>query len=194
MSDFIDPYIDPVTKVLNNLVGATSYRELRRAEGDIVAMAEISLENVPHTIDLTELCRIHYCLFSKIYEWAGELRTVNIRKGSKEYFLDCKFLENGVAFVLNALREEKCLRGLGRDDFAKRLAYFYEQLNFVHPFREGNGRTQRIFWQKVANEAGYRIDWSEVVGDELDEASIAGRVEHDLRPLEKMFSKIVISA
>lgn len=154
-------------------------------------MAEISLENIPHTADLTELQRIHEGLFGKIYDWAGELRTVDIRKGSKEYFLERGYLKNGATFVFEELKAENCLRNLCREQFVNRLTYFYEQLNFIHLFREGNGRTQRVFWQRVANEAGYKIDWSKVVGDELDNASLIGRVENDLRPLEKKFSKIV---
>lgn len=191
MPKFVDPYINPETGILRNLVRATTYPELRKIEGDIVTLSEISLSNIPHTIDLVELQKIHKNLFSKIYDWAGELRKVNIRKGSKEYFLDYIFLENGAKFVFEELSKEKCLQGLNREDFVKRLAYFYEQINFIHPFREGNGRTQRIFWQRVANEAGYRIDWSKAVGEELNKASLIGRVKNNLEPLEIMFNKIV---
>lgn len=191
MSDFVDPYIDPKTGILRNLVGAATYSELRKAEGDIVALSEISLDNIPHTVNLTELQKIHKSLFGKIYDWAGELRTVNIRKGSEEYFLNYTYLENGAKFVFEELSKENYLQGLSREDFAERLAYFYEQLNFIHPFREGNGRTQRIFWQRVADEAGYKIDWSKVVGKELDNASVVGRTENNLEPLEIMFNKIV---
>lgn len=192
MSDFVDPYIDPSTGVLRNLIGAITYSELRKAEGNIVALAEISLGNITHTVDLIELQKLHKSLFSKIYDWAGELRTVNIRKGSKEYFLDYTYLENGAKFVFEELSKENCLQTLDRKDFIKRLAYFYEQLNFIHPFREGNGRTQRIFWQRVANDAGYKIDWSKVVGEELDNASLIGRIENNLGPLEIMFDTIVL--
>ncbi len=191
MSDFVDPYIDSETGILRNLVGAATYSELRKAEGDIVALSEISLDNIPHTVNLTELQEIHRKLFNKIYDWAGELRIVNIRRGSEEYFLDYTYLENGAKFVFEASFNENYLQNLNREDFVRRLAYFYEQLNFIHPFREGNGRTQRIFWQRVANEAGYKIDWSKVVGEELDNASLVGRIRNNLEPLEIMFNKIV---
>lgn len=191
MSEFVDPYIDPKTGILRNLVGATTYPALRKAEGDIVTLSEISLDDIPHTMDLVELQEIHKRLFSKIYDWAGELRTVNIRKGGEEYFLDYSYLENGAKFVFEELSKEDHLQGLRREDFIKRLAYFYEQLNFIHPFRDGNGRTQRVFWQRVASEAGYKIDWSKVVGEELDSASLIGRTENNLEPLEIMFKKIV---
>lgn len=191
MSEFVDPYIDSRTGVLRNLVGATTYSELHKAEGDIVTLSEISLNNISHTVDLVELRKIHKSLFGKIYDWAGELRAVNIRKGSEEYFLNYTYLENGAKFVFEELSKENYLQGLKREDLVKRLAYFYEQLNFIHPFREGNGRTQRIFWQRVANKAGYKIDWSKVIGKELDDASLIGRVENNLEPLEIMFDKIV---
>lgn len=192
MSEFVDPYIDRDTGILRNLVGAKSLRELRKAEGDVVTFAEISLKGVEHTVDLVELRKIHKALFGRIYDWAGDLRAVDIRKGSEEYFLDYRFLENGAKFVFDALKTENCLKSLERSVFVKRLAYFYEQLNFIHPFREGNGRAQRVFWQRVASEAGYKIDWSKVVGDELDEASLVGRVRGDLSLLEGMFERIVV--
>ena len=191
MPKTVDPYIDLETGILRNLVGAATYPELRKIEGDIVTLAEISLTNIPHTANLAELQRIHKSLFNKIYDWAGELRTINIRKGSKEYFLDYSYLETGAKFVFDNLQKEDFLQNLDWESFTKRLAYFYEQLNFIHPFREGNGRTQRVFWQRVANIAGYKIDWSKVIGDEIDHASLIGRVENNLEPLEKMFDKIV---
>ena len=191
MSEFVDPYIDPKTGILRNLVGATTYPELRKAEGDIVTLSEISLDDIPHTVNLVELQEIHKRLFSKIYDWAGEFRTVNICKGSEEYFLDYIYLENGAKFVFEKLSKENHLQELKREEFIKRLAYFYEQLNFIHPFREGNGRAQRIFWQIIADKAGYKINWSKVVGEELDSASLIGRTENNLEPLEIMFKKIV---
>ncbi len=140
---------------------------------------------------MIELQKIHRNLFSKIYDWAGELRKVNIRKGNKEYFLDYAYLENGTKFIFNNLHKENCLHNLDRENFIKRLAYFYEQLNFIHPFREGNGRAQRIFWQIIANKARYKIDWNKAIGEELNNASLVGRVENNLKPLETMFNKIV---
>lgn len=192
MSEFVDPYIDPETGILRNLVGATTYQELREAEGNIVTLAEISLEGVPHTVDLSELRTIHKNLFDKIYDWAGELRIVDIRKGSEEYFLGYRHLETGATFVFEELSRENYLNGLNRENFVRRLAYFYEQLNFIHPFREGNGRTQRIFWQRVAEKAGYGIDWGKVIGAELNEASLVGRTKNDLTLLENMFDKIIV--
>ena len=192
MNGFIDPYIDPETGILRNKINAKTSEELYGNESNIISAEELYLVNIPHTRDLAELQKIHKRLFGKVYDWAGQLRTVNIKKGSEEFFLDATYLENGAQYVFNELAKENYLKGLPREEFVKRLAYFYEQLNFIHPFREGNGRTQRIFWQRIAKDAGYKIRWYKVVGDELDNASLIGRTKHDLSPLEKMFDKIVV--
>lgn len=190
MTDFVDPYLDPRTGILRNLVGATTQEQLRKAESDIASTAELALEGIPRSNDLKELQAIHKALFGKVYDWAGEIRTVDIKKGSEEFFLFQFQIPQGADFVFSELAKEHGLKELSKDDFVGRLAYFYEQVNFIHPFREGNGRTQRIFWNRVAADAGHFIDWRQVVGDELDKASVMGREQHDLKPLEKMFARI----
>lgn len=97
-------------------------------------------------------------------------------------------------YVFGELAEEGNLCGLSRDDFVSRLTYFYDQLNYIHPFREGNGRTQRIFWSRVAVDAGYEIDWDDVVGSENDEASRLAAEQMKRSALEAMFGRIVHKA
>ncbi|MBR3233532.1 Fic family protein [Candidatus Saccharibacteria bacterium] len=193
MSDFIDPYIDQETGVLRNRVGAKTWSGLQKTEADIIGISQIALVNIPRTNDLAELQAIHKALFGKIYDWAGQLRTVDIKKGSEEYFLSFAEFDTGTRYVFGELKEQNYLAGLEKEQFVERLAYFYEQLNYIHPFREGNGRTQRVFWSRVAKDAGYTIGWKDVVGDELDKASQIGREKGDIKPLVKMFSRIVSS-
>ena len=193
MSDFIDPYIDQETGILRNLVGAKTWQDLQKAEADIIGISQIALANIPRTNDLAELQAIHKALFGKIYDWAGQLRTVDIKKGSEEFFLSFAEFDTGTTFVFGELQKENYLKGLEQEKFVEKLAYFYEQLNYIHPFREGNGRTQRVFWNRVAKDAGYIINWKNVVGDELDEASQIGREKGDLKPLIEMFSRITRS-
>ena len=189
--EFIDPYLDLETGIFRNFAGANTQEKLRKAETDVAGMAELTLDDIPRSNNLAELQAIHKALFGKIYDWAGEIRTVDIRKGSEEFFLFVFQIPEGAKFVFDGLAKENTLKDLSKEDFVKRLAYFYEQVNFIHPFREGNGRTQRVFWNRVAADAGYFIDWSQVVGDELDKASVEGREHHNLEPLEEMFSRIV---
>lgn len=193
--DFVDPYVDEETGELRNLLGATSAGELRDIEPEIVFANELELESagIPRTNDLVEVCAIHSHLFHNVYDWAGEIRTVDIKKNedAAEFFLPHSRIQQASAFVFSELAAE---RGLGEqpfDTFVKRLSYFYDQLNYIHPFREGNGRTQRIFWTRVTNDAGYGIDWDEVEDEENDHASRLAAEELDLGALESMFIRIV---
>lgn len=195
MSDFVDPYFDDSIGTLRNLLGAKSSEELRKLEPQIVFANELELEsiNIPRTNDLTELLAIHAQLFKGVYDWAGQIRTVDIKKSDNgaEYFLIVSKIAEAANYVFGELAKEQHLKGLPIGAFVERLAHFYDQLNYIHPFREGNGRAQRIFWTRVAHDASYEINWDEVVGDENDEASRAAAEELDLSGLKAMFTRIV---
>lgn len=192
---FIDPYFDESIGDLRNLLGARSSEELKDLEPQIVFANEIELAslNISRTNDLEELLLIHRQLFKGVYDWAGEIRTIDIKKSTEnaEYFLIVGKIVDAANYVFTEFAKENCLRNLDTEEFVDRLAYFYDQLNYIHPFREGNGRTQRVFWNRVAQDAGYEIDWSSVVGDENDEASRLATEEMDLSALRKMFTRIV---
>ncbi len=193
---FVDPYIDEGTGLLRNLLNATSAGAFEELEPQIVFANELELESIdiPRTNDLAELLLIHRQLFKGVYEWAGQIRTVDIKKDASnaEYFLIFGKIQGAADYVFAELAKEDFLKGLTKEDFANRLAHHYDQLNYIHPFREGNGRSQRIFWTRVARDAGYEIDWSLVVGDENDEASRLAAEEMDLSALEEMFDRIVV--
>jgi cell filamentation protein len=100
---------------------------------------------------------------------------------------------SAATYVFTELARGNNLVGLDKEEFVERLAHHYDQLNFTHPFREGNGRTQRVFWSRVAKDAGYEIDWSLIVGGENDEACrlAAGQVIHArIRQKSNYFQKI----
>lgn len=195
MDDFVDPYFDESISDLRNLLGAKSSEELRKLEPQIVFANELELESIhiPRTNDLNELLHIHAQLFKDVYDWAGQIRTVDIKKNddSAEYFLIVSKIADASNYVFGELAKQDNLKALLVDEFIERLAYFYDQLNYIHPFREGNGRAQRIFWTRVAHGAGYEINWDEIVGDENDEASRLAAEKLDLSALREMFTKIV---
>ena len=192
---FVDPYFDEEVGDLRNLLGAKSSKELKELEPQVVFANELELDSasIPRTNDLYELLLIHKQLFKGVYDWAGKIRTVDIKKNHEgaDFFLIVSKIASASEYVFNELSKENYLKGLSSEDFVKRLAYFYDQLNFIHPFREGNGRTQRVFWSRVAKDAGYNIDWSLIDGDENDVASRIAVEEMDLSKLEIMFAKIV---
>lgn len=192
---FVDPYIDEEIGDLRNLLGAKSSEELKKLEPQIVFANELELEDlsIPRINDLGELLLIHQQLFKGVYEWAGKIRTVDIKKNDKasEYFLIVSKITDAAQYVFGELAKENALRNLSQDIFVKRLAYYYDQLDYIHPFREGNGRTQRVFWSRVAQDAGYNINWALIIGDENDEASRIAAEDMDLTKLEAMFTRIV---
>ena len=195
MPDFVDPYFDEAIGDLRNLLGAKSSEELKKLEAQIVFANEIELESVivARTNDLAELLVLHKHLFGNVYDWAGKVRTVDIKKNADgaEHFLIVSKITDAANYVFKELAKENFLRDLPVDVFTERLAYFYDQLNYIHPFREGNGRAQRIFSVRVAHDAGYEINWDQVVGDENDEASRIAAEKMDLSALKLMFAKIV---
>jgi cell filamentation protein len=78
-----------------------------------------------------------------------------------------------------------------RDRLIERLTFHYDQFNYLHPFREGNGRTQRIFWSHVVRDAGYVLDWRTVQGKVNDAACRAAAEDRDFDPLLKMFDEAI---
>jgi cell filamentation protein len=194
-SEFVDPYLDPATGILRNRVGAKTQAELDAAEADLTAARLLQLLDHPPepSGDLAELQDIHLRLFADLYEWAGECRTVDLRKAVEgaEFFLPVSMIEESAAYAAAELRRDGMLRSLPRDAFVERLAHHYDQFNYIHPFREGNGRTQRFFWSRVARDAGWQLDWSSVRGEANDAASRVASEDRDFGPLHAMFDAIV---
>lgn len=125
-----------------------------------------------------------------VYPWVGQYRTIEIRK-SKNFnspiFMPSANIEDALGIALRNLDEDDNLIGLDDDVFVSELSRYFNDLNYIHPFREGNGRTQRVFWSMVAAEGGRRIDWPSITGDELDRASELARTQDDLTQLERLF-------
>jgi cell filamentation protein len=187
----IDPYLDADGVLLNRL-GITSAAALSRAEADLsfAAMLRLSVRPLPGSYDLHHLREFHRQIFGALYPWAGELRTVDLARTSQDMFCRWRFIESYAAGIFGALAAENLLAGLSRHHFVRRLAHFHGEINALHPFREGNGRTQRAFLGQLAREAGWRVAWSELDATENDTASAAA-LRGDLEPLVTMLDGMV---
>lgn len=106
-----------------------------------------------------------------MYEWAGELRTVEISKGG-HLFAHHAHISSAAAPIFKRLAEEKHLAGLDPTTFSDRAAYYLGELNALHPFREGNGRAQREFVSHLAQATGYYVAWENVKQPDMLQASI----------------------
>ena len=82
-------------------------------------------------------------------------------------------------------------RRLGREEFSTRAAVLMVELNGVHPFREGNGRTQRVFITELAQEAGHKLDFSVVTRERMIQARIAGNEKNDRAMMQRLFNEII---
>ncbi|GAA3908827.1 Fic/DOC family protein [Microbacterium invictum] len=193
--DPVDPYLIPGTDVLRNRLGIVSTDELSAAEADLSFARALQLLEAPvaATNDLEELQRIHFHLFQDVYDWAGQIRTIDVRKDvpGAQFFLPHGYIGHAAAICFAELAEDNHLANLPRAAFVDKLACHYEKINYIHPFREGNGRVQRIYWNRVALAAGWQLDWRPVHGEENHTAARIGSDQQDLGPLATMFDKIV---
>jgi cell filamentation protein, protein adenylyltransferase len=188
-----DPYTDPVTGVLRNKLGLRTTEELQAAEREITHAALIFLKEspVPPSYDLRHMCAIHRRIFGDIYDWAGRLRTVAIAKGS--WFCLPQYIESSAAEIFRALHGEGLLRGLPRDAFTERLTCYLGEVNAVHPFREGNGRAQRAFFEQLTSDAGFTLDWQHLDADR-NIATSAAIMHGDPAPMRKMLDELLREA
>ena len=198
LAEVLDPYLDPETGLLRNLVNARTKSELEAAEGAVVFARLVQLVDhpVPATGDLDEFRAIHRHLFQYVYSWAGQLRTVDLRKNVEgaDFFLPVSMIDRAANYAADELRQDRMLNGLPRDQFIDRLSHHYDQWNYLHPFREGNGRTQRVFWNSIAAGAGWQLDWRAVQGAVNDNACRVASERRDFGPLQAMFDQVVSQA
>ena len=166
--DADDTYCYPGTDVLRNKAEITNAEDLDAYEGELSTLRSIEiLENpVAGQFNLAHLQRIHLALFQDIYDWAGEIRTVDISHGNSR-FANVRFIEAAANDIFNKLARENWLKGLDADALSKRLAHYLSEINALHPFREGNGRVQRIFISQLSQSAGYQLDYSDLEQEQI---------------------------
>jgi len=158
MSD--DPYVYPGTRILRNKLNIRDTAELDYAERRYSTIR--SRQGIPKgNFDLKHLKKIHRHLFQDLYEWAGEIRTVEISKGGSQFQFR-QFIETGMADVHRRLVTSSFLKQLDRPAFASAAANIIGDVNYVHPFREGNGRTQLQYLKQLAEQAGHPLDLTKI--------------------------------
>jgi cell filamentation protein len=186
-------YCYPGTNVLKNKLDIRDLDFLHQAERDYssIRQAELVKKGVTGDFSMKHLCSIHKQLFQDIYTWAGKIRTVDISKGT--IFCLVQFIDLQFDDMYRRLKKENFLKDItDKKEMSVRLAYYLGELNMIHPFREGNGRTQRIYIEQLClNNGRFEIDFTEVTKDEMIAASVkSANASNDL--LEKLLFKCLV--
>ena len=180
-------YCYPDSSTLKNRFGILDAAQLKKLESDISVVRQNDM--LEHPIDgrftPNHLCRIHRYMFGDIYPFAGHYRREDIMKGQTR-FLDHREISQKLSSLLNELKAESYLLGTEQSDFIARAAYYFAELNYIHPFREGNGRSTREFMRLLFLKNGYEVSWNAVSHDRLMEVMEAS--VFDTTPLESTLS------
>jgi cell filamentation protein len=180
-------YCYPDSDVLINKLGLKDKAALEEAEIQLTQARIEQFEPDFGDISLSALRGIHRHLFQDVYRWAGELRTVDISKGATR-FANASRVEPEADKLFQQLTQERYLVGLQREHFLRRLAHYYCELNVVHPFRDGNGRAQRVLFEVISINAGHLLRWEPIDRKEWLDANIAaynGKLEPLMRLLDR---------
>lgn len=188
--DASDSYVYPGSEVLLNKADIREQGALEAFEADATAVRMLELIDNPiqGIFDLKHLCAIHRHLFQDVYDWAGEIRTVDISRGAS-LFANFGLIEGYLDQQLRGLAAENVLRVAEPDRFVARLAHSMGEINAAHPFREGNGRVQRLFCAQLADQAGYFVDFATVDQAQMYEVMIAS-LNGNESPLASLLSEI----
>ena len=186
-------YCYPGTNILKNKLNIRDIEVLHEAERDYssVRQAELTNRGVTGDFSFKHLCSIHKHLFQDIYTWAGKTRTVDISKGT--IFCLVQFIEEQFDDLYRKLKKENFLLDItDKREMSVRLAFYLGELNMIHPFREGIGRTQRMYIEQLCQNNGrFEIDFTEATKEEMILASVqSANVSNDL--LEALIYKCLV--
>lgn len=187
----VTPDTYPNSSVFINKLGVINSKDLAEAEADFTFLRAEEYRSTPYKgqFDLSHLQQVHFQLFSDLYEWAGQIRGYDIRKGICEFTPHQQIQYHADKLYLQ-LKDEAFLTELKQNQFIQRITYYYDTTNRLHPFPEGNGRTQRLFIEHLALTAGYEIDWSLIQPWQINEIAVQS-FKNNFEPTIFMFEDIV---
>ena len=190
-------YIDPDLKysdengVLYNLAEIKDQKILTIFESLKVSKRIEELFEKPIEIKNSEsLLKIHHYLFQDVYTWAGKVRIVNISKNGKPFFDGVRF-DNAFRYLNTLITEYRKINTTDKKHVAEKLAEILDNVNFLHPFREGNGRTQREFLRLLALEKGLELNLNPADNKDIYERYMKGVIESDVKILTELIQNLI---
>ena len=186
-------YCYPDSSVLKNKLDIRDPALLRKVEADLSSarQAEIFRTPVVGRFTATHLCNIHRKLLGDVYSFAGHFRREDIAKGPTR-FVTYSQIKEKLQRLLGQLQQEKWLENVPFEVFAARSAYYMAELNYIHPFREGNGRAIREFMRLLFLHNGYVVQWDAVDVEALLNAMIDS--VYDTAHLEQILKQCLAAA
>lgn len=173
-------YCYPDSDVLKNKLNIHDHSELKQAEEEFVAVKQLVLlqDPIKGRFTMSHLLRIHRFLFEDVYPFAGRLRREQISKGNTTFYPP-NLIERELRRVFQKVHEMDMLHETDQQTQIQHLSYVMAELNIIHPFREGNGRSIRELIRCMALEYGLSINWGNTDRDTLIDAAIAS-VDDDM--------------
>lgn len=185
-----DKYCYPGTDILVNLLNIHEADLLVEAEAEFTAVRyQTYLSSVRPLTDFTfeHLQFLHIHLFQDLYSWAGQIRDVDLAKGTTRFCTSSRVEAESIKWF----KQLPSLADIGSQEIlVEKIADMFCELNLIHPFRDGNGRTQRFFFEELLFALGYDLIWPEISQEEWVDANIAG-VDLDLAPLIAIFQQAI---
>jgi cell filamentation protein len=180
----------PGTTTPHNFFNEKDYRVLVEKERSLTTARAVQLRERGELGDfsLDHLKSIHKQLFQDVYPWAGEERTIGIRKGASLFDPDGSF-DRTFQGVQQNLIKKNFLQGTSKAEFSKGMSEIYLKVNQAHPFLEGNGRATREYLSQLASVAGYVLEYHKVDKKQWTAAAIAS-FNGDSKPMEEVFNNI----
>lgn len=176
--------------VYDNKLGITDLDTLLEIEGELSTIRYTTMFNktIAGSFDLKHLCAIHKCMFQDVYPWAGQIRDVDISKGNTLFCL-AKNIEFYAQEVFGTIKSFDKKAKHSVDEISKHLARISDDINALHPFREGNGRSKRAFLCLYAKELGYFLDLSSLDDKEIIRVEISTFTSGNINGLAALLKK-----
>lgn len=186
-------YCYPDSSVLKNKLDIRDPVLLRKVEADLSSARQAEIFHIPVAgrFTATHLCNIHRKLLGDVYSFAGHFRREDIAKGPTR-FVTYSQIKEKLQRLLGQLQQEKWLENVPFEAFAARSAYYMAELNYIHPFREGNGRAIREFMRLLFLHNGYVVQWDAVDVEALLSAMIDS--VYDTAHLEQILKQCLVAA
>jgi len=136
------------------------------------------------------LLDIHRYLFKDVYTWAGQVRTVNITKDGKPFF-DGERFPLGFQYIDSLIIEFRKIKTNNKKEISQKLAEILDDVNYLHPFRDGNGRTQREFLRLLSLEKGLVLNLNPPDNISVYSRYMKGTIESDKSILFELIFELI---